>query len=393
MLPQKNAESAKRVSGASFLCSLRSFVANLLRPLLSRIGMPGGWLRAWPSVESLAGASRPLQRVCCSASVAARAMFFVLLLSAPFGGFAQSKTDISFGVRLIERKVETGVPEQPEIRFYLRLPEGHAPEKPMAKGVLAFCTWEGEADSLRSRLASDTDELVRYARKRGLALLTWNTATLWKTGKSHSQIGRREFQGQRDDFDKVARAWESGVGKLCKEQNLPQDGYLLYGISRGAHWCGRLALRAPERFLAVHIHVANSYDKPSFAAAQPLWLVSSGDLDRGRDNAVAFYRECRAKGYPMILKVINGLGHANHPEANTLRTEFFDYALRKKERAMREQITPGRLMVAELASSGLTGDVLSQEVYRGADAAKIPEGQRVALPDEKLARAWGFLRK
>lgn len=343
ILPQRNAESAKRVYRGYFLCSLRFFAA--------------------------------------------------ILFCLPFSLGAQSKTDISHGVKLIERRVETGVPEQPELHLILRLPAGHTPEAPTAKGVLAFCTWQGEADSLRSRLASDTDELVRYARKRGLALLTWNTATLWKTGKSHSQIGRREFQGQRDDFDKVARAWESGVGKLCKEQNLPQDGYLLYGISRGAHWSGRLALRAPERFLAVHIHVANSYDKPAAFAALPLWLVSSGDLDRGRDNAVAFYRECRAKGFPMILKVVNGLGHADHPEATAVRTEFFDYALRLKERASEGQTTPGRLMLAELAGGGLTGDLLSQEVYRGPDAVKIPESQRVALPDEKLARVWGFLRK
>lgn len=318
-----------------------------------------------------------------------------LALSLPcaVGAQAQTKTDISHSVKLLERTVRTDVLEQPEINLVLKLPAGHTPETPTAKGVLAFCTWQGEADSLRSRLANDSDELVAYAKKHGLALLTWNTATLWKTGKSYNQLNAHERQGRRDEFDKVARAWENGVGKLCKEQNLPKDGFLLYGISRGAHWSGRLALRVPEKFLAVHIHVANSYDKPSFAAAQPLWLVSSGDLDMGRDNAIAFYRECRTKGYPMVLKVINGLGHADHPDNAALRIAFFDYALRMKERADKERTTPGKLMLADLASGALTGDLLSQEVARGTEAMKIPERQRVVLPEEKFAKAWGFLRK
>ena len=319
--------------------------------------------------------------------------FAASLLCFPGGLWAQTKTDIFHTVKLLERTVKTGVPGQPEILLMLRLPEGHTAEKPTAKGVLAFCTWQGEPDSLRGRLASETDDLVQYAKKNGLALLTWNTATLWQTGKSHDQIKRREYQAQRDDFDTVARVWNSGVSKLCKEQALPEDGFLLYGISRGAHWSGRLALRAPELFLAVHIHVANSYDKPMPSAAQPLWLVSSGDLDIGRNNAVAFYRDCREKGYPIVLKVINGLGHSDHPDAVRVRTAFFDYALQAKARTTKEKPTPAQVMLGDLAMSGLTGDLLSQEVYRGADAAKIPDGQRVVLPDEKFAKVWGFLRK
>lgn len=319
--------------------------------------------------------------------------FAAILWCFSCGLQAQTRADISHSVRLLERTVETGVPSQPQIQLILRVPDGHTPEEPKAKGVLAFCTWQGEADSLRSRLSNNADGLVAYAKKHNLALLTWNTATLWKTGKSHDQIDRRQWQGQRDDFDAVARAWKTGVDKLCKEQKLPMEGFLLYGISRGAHWSGRLALRLPEKFLAVHVHVANSYDRPTNAAGQPLWLVTSGDLDRGRDNAIAFYRECRAKEYPMVLKVINGLGHADHPDSVKLGRVFFDYALELKARAEKEKTTPARLMLDELANSGLTGDLLSQEVYRAADAGKIPEAQRVGLPDEKFARSWGFLRK
>lgn len=308
--------------------------------------------------------------------------------------FAQgSKTDISHGVRLLERTVATGVPGQPEIRLFLRLPEGHTSENPTARGVLAFCTWEGESDSIRKKLASETDSLVQYAKTRGLALIAWNTATLWKTGRSYNQVDRQERQKQDADFDKVARAWKSGVSKLCREQSLPEDGFLLYGISRGAHWSGRLALRAPGKFLAVHLHMANSYDKPQGSGGQALWMVCSGDLDFGRDNAIRFYQECRRKEFPIMLKIINGLGHADHAENTKMRAAFFDYALQVKERATTSRKTPAQIMREDIAAARLTGDLLSQEVYRGDESSKIPEAQRMPLVSEALARVWGHLRE
>ncbi len=50
-------------------------------------------------------------------------------------------------------------------------------------------------------------------------------------------------------------------------------------------------------------------------------------------------------------------------------------------------------MNEDLAVSGFLGDVLTQEVYRNAKAAIVPASQRVPLPDEKVARAWGYLRE
>ena len=305
--------------------------------------------------------------------------------------YGQTKAPLQLPVTLIEKTVKTGQASQPEITLLLRLPTGHSVDKPTAKGVLTFCTWDREDASLRRRLLNDQDPLVEYARRKGLAVLTWNTATLWSTGKSFNQLPRGQARAQDAVFDDVARAWERGVKELCREYGLPDSGFLLWGISRGAHWGSRLALRAPERFLAVHVHVANSYEKAVGSAAGPLWLVSSGDLDIGRDNAVAFYRLCQGKGFPMVLKVANGLGHATSPEIERLREAFFDYSLAVAERA--NEMPPAEIMLADLKSAGLTGDLLTQEVYRGDAANIVPVAQRVPLPNEKLAKVWGFLRK
>lgn len=320
-----------------------------------------------------------------------KSLHFCTFLIIFFGTVAVHGSENPAPIQLLERVAKTGESSQEEIKLILRLPPGHTAETPTARGVLAFCTWEQEEASLRKRLQNSDDPLIKYATKHKLAVLTWNTATLWKTGKSFDQISRQERKNQDQVFDSVARAWERGVKQLCTEHALPQGGFLLYGISRGAHWSCRLALRYPKRFLAVHIHVANSYDKAVGSAAGPLWLVSSGDLDRGRDSALAFYRLCQSKGFPIVLKVANGLGHSGSPEIDRLRDGFFEYAF--EAAGLAGDAGAAAVMLEDLKTSGLVGDLLTQEVYRGAEIHIVPESQKVPLPHEKLARAWGHLRQ
>jgi hypothetical protein len=59
----------------------------------------------------------------------------------------------------------------------------------------------------------------------------------------------------------------------------------------------------------------------------------------------------------------------------------------------RSLVERSAVMLEDLENSGLTGDLLTQMVFRGAAASRIPPAQRVALPDEKVAKAWGYLRK
>jgi hypothetical protein len=293
--------------------------------------------------------------------------------------------------KLIEHVVETNRPEQPQLRLFLRLPEGHTVDTPTARGVLAYCTFLSEDKNLRNLILNDDDPRVAFAKSNRLAILTWNTATLWRTGRSYDQIGREDRRARDRLFDDIARAWERGANALCKTHALPTSDFLLYGISRGAHWAGRLALRAPDRFLAVHIHVANSYDQVLGSSAGPLWLVTSGDLDMGRDNAMAFYRALEARKFPAVFKLANALGHSDSSEIEKLGVAFFAYALDAAKRAKGDPVA--NVMLGDLETSGLTGDFLTQEVYRGDGTLIVPEAQRVPLPNESVARAWGHLRK
>jgi hypothetical protein len=295
-------------------------------------------------------------------------------------------------VKLIEKVVKTGQPDQPEIHFFLRLPEGHTLEHPTAKGVLGFCTWQRQPANLRVSLLNEKSPHVEYAKRHNLAILTWNTAILWKSRENRHAMTLHEETLLEDQFGNVARAWESGAMQLAKEQGLPQGGWFLDGLSAGAHWSERLAIKIPSCFLAVHIHVANNYIPMQPMSLGPLWLVSSGDLDLGRASSEAFYRSSQKAGFPIILKICNGLGHKGNHEIDRLRDAFFNYASGVAQRSTSRK-KPAAIMLEDLASSGLTGDLLTQMVFRGNVASRIPPAQRVALPDERVAKAWGYLSK
>jgi hypothetical protein len=299
-----------------------------------------------------------------------------------------TKSETVGKIQIFKRTIATGVSGQPDLSILLRLPKGHTAESPTAKGVLAFCTWQNEESTLKNHLIDSSNNLGKFADENGLALMTWNTETLWKSGHSHEDLDRFEKQALRRDFDSLARAWNRGVSALCKEFALPETGMLLYGISRGAHYAQRLALRLPDRFLAVHIHVGNSYDKLTTKSGKTIWLITSGDLDRGKHDALSFYHEGRERKMPMILKIVNGLGHSSNSQIERLRDSFFKYALEQEKLAPEQGKTAADIVSSALENPPYFGDVLSQQVFPARTASFLPSSQRISLPTEEFANIW-----
>ena len=302
---------------------------------------------------------------------------------------------------IIQRSVHTNIKAEPEIHLYFRLPLGVQEGRPVA-GVLAFCTWEQEPRTLIGHLKNRRDALVKFADAHDLAMITWNTATVWNKQKSFDEMSWVENARIDRDFDVLASAWDRGIRTLCRENNLPDNDFLLYGISRGAQWAHRLALRKPERFLAVHIHINSSYDKPTPAAKRCLWLQTTGELEAGYAAARRFYADCLQLGYPIIFKAGENLGHASSPQIEALRGRFFEYALMVK--AARDTLLKGKpslnrgaapdlLTLGGFRSPPYVADYLNQEVFPIAKADLVPPALRVAIPNQQLAKAWGPLEK
>lgn len=312
---------------------------------------------------------------------------------------------------IVRKVVKTGIKNQPDIEMFLRLPPNYSKENPVA-GTLAFCTWEENGDTIQKQLLYRTDmkqvadgpagivaRLIRYAEKNNLAVLTWTTKVVWNNRMNTEELARKEREVADQNFNKLSIAWEKGIKYLADKMAIPDTEILLYGISKGAHWSQRLAVRKPERFLAVHLHIGGTYDPPSQAAASIMWLVTTGEFDGGYDRAIKFFREARQNNYSIIFKAVIGAGHNDVPVAENLGFRFFDYALEMQ--AMRKRLAEGANSLLSKRALGNSlpwkqnfekppyiGDFVNQEMYLNLEADIIPLSFRVNLPTDAIAQAW-----
>ena len=301
---------------------------------------------------------------------------------------------------IVEKEVDTFNKAQPKLHLYLRRPATMDPTSGRIDGVLAYCTWEGDREKIIHRLQDEHYYLVRYADEHHLALLTWNTANAFANSESADERSYQDNVKDSAGFDKLAKAWELGVHALCYETGLPEKDFLLYGLSRGAQWAHRLALRKPEHFLAVHIHVNSSYDWPTPNAKCILWLQTTGEREYGYPAALRFYVKCREMGYPIMFKAGENLGHASSPQIDRLGTRFFDYALDVKAKRdewtvqagkshLGKSVSPDLYAFSGLPQAAYYADFINQEVYGADQRDLVPVSQRVPLPTKALAQAWG----
>jgi hypothetical protein len=313
---------------------------------------------------------------------------------------------------VIEQDVATNNPVQPTLKLYLRLPPGVTDGSKLS-GVLAYCTWENNEAAILGKLSSSADAMqtspmaklmqpfLAFAEQHNMAVLTWGTVNAWDNNASTDELQHREQEEFDRNFDLLATAWSRGVAELGRKTGIPQRDFLLYGISRGAQWAHRLALRKPEFFLAVHVHIPSTFDTPTAGANQALWLVTTGEDEYGYTRAQQFYHECRDLGYPIIFKAIIGLGHSDSPIEHNLGFKFFEYALSLKAardawmqvaddpfRKQMNQTPPPAAWLALFHAPPFYGDFLNQDCYPANQVAMIPASLRVPLPTKELADLW-----
>ncbi len=297
---------------------------------------------------------------------------------------------------IVEREEDTHNRAQPKLHLYLRRPAGNT----KIEGVFAYCTWDKDREKILKRLQDEHYFLVRYADEHHLALLTWSTAIAFDNAQSADERSQQENFKDNSGFNQLADAWERGVHVLCHDAGLPENNFLLYGLSAGAQWAHRLALRKPGHFLAVNIHVNSSYDWPTPEAKSILWLQTTGEREYGYQAALRFYARARDLGYPIIFKAGENLGHASSPQIEEIARRFFDYALTVKAKrdelldradrvAGRQAKLPDLYTLSGLEQAPYYADLINQEVYAADAKDMIPVGQRVPLPSKTLAQAWG----
>lgn len=308
---------------------------------------------------------------------------------------------------VIEYVVKTENAKQPQITLLMRAPSS-IHDMSEAKGVLALCLLANNVDAIKRRLQNpsagdDLGGLLHFAEKHQLVILSWGSRSLWDPSKNWDEQKRVINQQMDENFDEIAAAWSRGVATLAKKYGLPEKNFLLWGISGAGQYAHRLALRKPDRFLAVHVHVPSSFDKPTKEANRVLWCLTTGENEAGYEQSVKFFASCQELGYPIIYKAIPGLGHKGSPVANRIGLAFFEYALsvqHEKDRRNTSLSSGGGLRAVggqtDTAASWAEafrnppywGDIINQQIVPRLQRQQIPAHYRVPLPTKALADAW-----
>ncbi len=303
---------------------------------------------------------------------------------------------------LIEQVMKTGNPKQPQITLFLRPPPGMK-DASEAKGVLAYCVLAQNVEELKRKLqgldsGAELSGLLRFAQQQNLLMLCWGSTRLWNPGKNWDEQSKEVTKAMDESFDDVARAWSKGVDELSKKYGFPNRNFLLAGHCGAAQYVCRLALRKPEYFHAIYIHIPGSFDQPTPEANRILWCLTTGEVYGGYERSRHFYKECRKLGYPMVYKAFIGLGHSGSPDAEKLGQCFFKYALTVQEKrdAYEQELKESGIKTLEKPVPWLdsfreppfVGDYLNQEVVPWEKREMVPAGFQVSLPTKEIADTW-----
>ena len=297
--------------------------------------------------------------------------------------------------KLVER---TKLTKYSDITFFVRMPNGGFASgttnaSDSVREVLALCTHRTEPEDVKMNIEDDGrfKSSVKFADKHNLALVTWTNFKGYRTGTSGDEMDDDAYKRYDKDFDDRAREWRTGFRRLCRKYDLPEKNVLMYGISGGAQMAHRLALRMPEYFFGVHVHVNSSYDQIKKDGNQILWLVTTGTQEYGYPAGVRFYRDGLDAGYHMIFRAEENLGHSDSTGTRATGMAFWEYCLKFLPDASNpDWRAPPVDRFYLMRYPTYVGDYLNAEAFKREVAPKYidPEAM-VALPNKDIAEAWG----
>ena len=319
------------------------------------------------------------------AAYAAIALSLVFFAPAAYAAGAKD----GFSSELIEYSVKTKLKRYEQLTLFLRLPEDGKINGVMCLSLLAKTPDEVRVQLLGTSKRRSQHRALAFAAEHKLAVVAWGAHRLWDPSHNWDELPRSEARKIDADFDLVANAWDSGIKYFVKKYGLPASGYLMMGSSGAAQYAQRLALRRPERFLAVHIHIASSFDIPVKKGASLLWCVTTGENEMGYLRSRRFFRAARDLHYPIIYKAYPGLGHAGNAHVTALGFACFEYALSEYARATK--LNGGKPTLPDWAdifsSAPSVADVFNQSVCSKFDYHCVPAEFRMLLP-EPLRAKW-----
>ena len=317
----------------------------------------------------------------------------VCLLTPPCTAARENRAGSPSGdvgdANLIERVVKTKVKGYEQLTLFLRPATDGKPQ-----GVLCLCLLAKAVDEVRDAMkdgySSRLSRACEFADRHHLAIVFWGAHRLWDPTRNWDELARKEAKQIDANFDLVAKAWDEGITYFVQKHGLPATGYMMTGSSGAAQYAQRLALRCPNRFIAVHAHIASSFDEPNKGGASLLWCVTTGENELGYERSRRFFKKARDMGYPIIYKAYPGLGHEGNRHVVELGYACFAYALEEFARATKlNGGKPTKPDWTDLFTSSLDlADIFNQAVYSKFDYSCVPPDFRMLLPSASIRDAW-----
>ncbi len=290
---------------------------------------------------------------------------------------------------VIEHVEKTKVKGYEQLTMFLSLPPGGKADGVMCMSMLARSPIEVR-EQIRGDKAERYGRLMQFATENNLAIVAWGSHRLWDPNRNWDELSKTEAKKCDADFDLVAKAWDAGISFFVRKYGIPSSGYLMTGFSGSAQYAQRLAMRRPDRFLAIHIHVASSFDVPTKGGSSILWCVTTGENELGYERSRRFFSAARDLDYPIVYKAYPGLGHEGNEKVVSLGLACFRYALREYSRATRlNGGKPTKPDWVDIFTSSLDlADIFNQAVYSKFDYLCVPTNFRMLLPAPSIRDAW-----
>jgi len=283
---------------------------------------------------------------------------------------------------LFEHVVTTRNADIPQITLIVRLPMDVKPSE--VKGIMAICLVANSVDAVKLELqkkemSGDFGAVLQFADRNNLAVLAWASRRVWNSSLNHDELEPVEARKINAALDAAADAWSGGVTEIAKKYGIPSNGIMLWGDSAAAQWAHRIALRKPEHFTALHIHMPSSFDKPVPEATNIWWSLTIGEYDVGFENSRKWYEEAKKAGFRIIYRPVPDMAHESDPTVREYTVGFFELALKHRDDPNRNDI---------FLNPEYYGNYSNQDVVPAAEKENIPAEFRISLPTKELAELW-----
>ena len=295
----------------------------------------------------------------------------------------------------IERfDVKTTYADVPTVPFYIRCPANYVPETDPSKRklhrLLLICPYLNHSALANLKGEEGTGPLLKMADERGWFVLVPYFSQKYKTAADAHDRNRFYYYPETFSGKTVVAA----IKETTKRYPVDTWRLFVHGMSGGAQFVHRFTIWAPEHVAAVSINSASWIDPPQKRSARVAWLVVYGELDPCAKSHQEFLDELQKLGAITVRRSYSDDGHGGcHNQLTAAFFAFYD-GLTKDELGRcpnpnaEEPVGSARMPPKKMP---FVGDTLNWQYYPNTSEVRnnIPATNRVFLPTEDIAKAWG----